>query len=114
MGLIRKSLSVGTLGVVAFRSNKEKLHRAEGSRRRAQEALERADTAREGAECRVTAAEERAEHADAEATKATKRLKRARKRGRGRRADRLAHLVATAEPIVRSTVDAGSRCRSRP
>ena len=33
MGLIRKTLSVGTLGVIAFRSKKEKLERADGSRR---------------------------------------------------------------------------------
>jgi chemotaxis protein histidine kinase CheA len=106
MGLIRKTLSVGTLGMVAFRSKTERLERADLARRRAQDALERADAARDDAVRRVATAEERAEHADAEAAKATRRLKRASKRGRrARNADRLARVVATAEPIVRSTLE---------
>jgi len=106
MGLIRKTLSVGTLGMVAFRSKTERLERADLARRRAQDALERADAARDDAVRRVATAEERAEHADAVAAKATRRLKRASKRGRrARNADRLARVVATAEPIVRSTLE---------
>src|SRR5687768_11080708 len=39
MGLIRKTVSVGTLGLVSFRSKKEKLRRAEFSQHDAEAAL---------------------------------------------------------------------------
>ena len=104
MGLIRKTASVGTLGLVSFRSKKEKLRRAEFSQHDAEAALEREHEARLEAEVRSIAAEKREKHAMAEAT----RVKRKSDKRRGRRShktDRLAGLVAGAEPIVRSGME---------
>ena len=53
MGLVRKTLSVGTLGVVSFRSKKEKLRRAERAREEAELALEAEHDARENAEIQL-------------------------------------------------------------
>ena len=55
MGLIRKTMSVGTLGIVSFRSKKERLQRAERSQQGAEEALEREHAARLSAEVRTIA-----------------------------------------------------------
>jgi hypothetical protein len=67
MGMIRKTMSVGTLGLVSFRSKKEKLRRAERSSRKAETALEAEHAARVSAESRITAAEKRVKHARAAA-----------------------------------------------
>ena len=74
MGLIRKTLSVGTLGIVPFRSKKEKLVRAERGRHQAE----------------VVAGRERAARVEAET--------RGRKARQAQRAERLAARVAAAEP----------------
>jgi hypothetical protein len=50
MGAIRKTFSIGSFGVVAFRSKKEKLHRAEAAQIDAESALEEEHSARQGAE----------------------------------------------------------------
>src|SRR6476660_3502317 len=50
MGVMRKTLSVGTLGVVSFRSKKERLRRAERSQRDAEAFLEAEHAARVAAE----------------------------------------------------------------
>ena len=123
MGLVRKTFSVATLGVVSFRSKKEKLRRAERSRRDAEIDLQRERSARESAERRIAAAEERVKHATGEASQAARRLekvKRKQKAERGRRRERaLGGVLAAAEPLVRSraqaardvTADAGRRLR---
>jgi uncharacterized protein YqjF (DUF2071 family) len=82
MSLIRKTISIGTLGVVSFRSKKELLKRAEQSRREADLALEDEHRAREAAESRVAAAEKRARQAQAEAEHTAQRLARAKRRFR--------------------------------
>ena len=104
MGLVRKTMSVGTLGLVSFRSKKEKLRRAEFSQHDAEAALEREHEARLTAEVRSIAAEKRVQKAKAEAARANRK---ADKRGGRRRhkSDRLAGLVAGAEPMVRSGVE---------
>ena len=101
MGLIRKTLSVGTLGIVSFRSKKEKLRRAERSQEDAEAALDREHAARVSAEERSIAAEKRVKRAQAE-------VAHAKRKGRGRRThktDRLGDLIAGAEPIVRSGME---------
>ena len=54
MGLIRKTLSVGTCGVVSFRSKKERLRRAERSQHDAEASLIGEHAARVAAEGRVS------------------------------------------------------------
>jgi hypothetical protein len=104
MGVVRKTLSIGTLGVVSFRSKKEKLRRADRSRREAELALEQEHGAREAAETRVAAAEKRVKHATAEAARNAQRFEKVKRRNRRRAA--LAELVHDSEPAVRSGADA--------
>lgn len=82
MGLIRKTLSVGTLGIVSFRSKKEKLQRAERGQHEAEAVAQRERTARIEVE------------------------KKGRRAARSDRTERLAALVAAAEPFVRQGLDA--------
>ena len=72
MGVIRKTVSVGTLGMVSWRSKKERLRRAEKSQRRAEISLTEEHKARVNAEERISAAEKRVKKASAEATHAAK------------------------------------------
>lgn len=103
MGMMRKTFSVGTLGLVSFRSNKELLRRAERSRRSAQTSLESERAARAAAEDRIVGAETRVKHATAEADRAAKRLEQSkRKRRRDRKAETMTAVIAGIEPIVRS------------
>ena len=82
MGLIRKTLSVGTFGVVSFRSKKEKLRRAERSQHDAEASLEEEHAARVAAEDRVSGSEKRAKRASAQAAHTAKRLERSKHRNR--------------------------------
>jgi len=104
MGMVRKTLSIGTLGVVSFRSKKEKLRRADRSRRDAEIALELEHDAREAAELRIAAAEKRVKHATAEAARNASKLAKVKRRDRRRAA--LGDLLRDAEPAVRSGADA--------
>lgn len=97
MGLIRKTLSIGTLGVVSFRSKKEKLQRAETS-------LEHEHAARVAAEARIANAEKRVKRARSEATRATKRLDK-RKQRRHRTSEHVTDALAGVGPAVRSGID---------
>lgn len=103
MGLIRKTCSIGTFGIVPFRSKKEKLRRADRARLAAEAALDREQRAREAAEVRIAAAEKRVKHAIAEASRTSHRLEKV-KRHRRRRTAALTEALAGAEPIVRSGV----------
>ena len=93
MGLMRKTLSVGTIGLISFRSKKERLQRAERAKRDAEESLEREHVAR-------VAAERRAKHPKRRRAKRRER-KHARTNEavavaveRGRRAGRAARKAA--------------------
>ncbi|HEY9558722.1 MAG TPA: hypothetical protein VIR58_18430, partial [Acidimicrobiales bacterium] len=81
MGIIRKTLSISTLGIVPFRSKKELLHRAEQGQQAAQEELAVVQAARAAADRRVADAERRAKQAE---LVALHEAKIAGKRGRGR------------------------------
>ena len=86
MGMIRKTLSIGTLGLVNFRSKKEKLARSEATTAAvaADRDLERA--ARLDAETRAATAQVQLKLAKREAAVASKQAAKLRKRGkRGKR-----------------------------
>lgn len=104
MGMVRKTLSIGTLGVVSFRSKKEKLRRADRSIHEAEIALEHEHNAREAAELRVAVAEKRVKHATSEATRNAAKLAKVKRRDRRRAA--IGELLRDAEPAVRSGADA--------
>ena len=101
MGMIRKTLSVGTFGMVSFRSTKEQLRRAERARWSAERDLEREHDARLDAETRVSKAERRLQQASDAAHRATERLERSRAKRRGERSERVRKLVESAEPAGR-------------
>ena len=122
MGIIRKTASIGTLGIISFRSKKELLRRAEKGKRSAEAELEREQTARFEADQRVTAAEKRVQKAELTAlheaqvaAKAKSKVKGGRRR-RGKRdkgaMDRLSDLVSAAQPVVEEQAkEAGRRAR---
>ena len=94
MGVIRKTVSISTLGIVPFRSKKEQLRRAEKAYRDAQVELVGEQAAREESDKRLAAAEKRARQAELLALQQAKkadvaRTKRtARRRARAASADR--------------------------
>ena len=98
MGMIRKTLSVSTFGLVSFRSTKEQLQRAERACSDAERALEREHAARVSAESRVSAAERRLERATDAAQHAAERLGRAKAKRSNRRAERVQSLLDNVEP----------------
>jgi hypothetical protein len=105
MGLVRKTFSVATLGIVSFRSKKEQLRRADKYRQDAEKVLAKERAARESAERRIATAEERVKHAIGEAAQVAQRLEKAnRKRkakGGRRRAGALAGVLAAADHAAR-------------
>lgn len=125
MGIIRKTLSVSTLGIIPFRSKKELLRRAEKERRAAEAQLERETLARSMLDKRVAAAEKRVREAELtalhEAKVAAKAKGKAAKGGRrGRRAAKnersarsvLSEIVEAAQPVVQEQAKvAGRRAR---
>ena len=124
MGIIRKTLSVSTLGVVSFRSKKELLRRAEKARRAAEAELGEQQSARAEADRRVAEAERRVARAEliavreakaaAKASKGSKgsggRGRRGRKQARSARArEALGDLIATAQPAAEDTAAKAGR-----
>lgn len=106
MGLIRKTLSVGTFGTVAFRGKKERLRRAERSIRDAEASLQKEHGARVSAENRVTAAEKRVKRAGTEAESAAKRLEQSKRRNRRHgKGETMGDVFAGLEPMLRSGVE---------
>lgn len=120
MGIIRKTASIGTLGIVSFRSKKELLRRAEKGKRAAEAELEREQAARAEADMRVSAAEKRVKRAELAALHEAQVAAKAKgkgKRGRRGRPDRgardmLSDFVAAAQPVVEEQAkEAGRRAR---
>lgn len=106
MGLIRKSLSVGTFGFVAFRSKKEKLRRAERSQRAAETSLQDEHAARVAAESGMLVAGKRARRARADAAHTAKRLERSKRRSRRHgKGETLLGAFGSVEPIVRNAME---------
>ena len=101
MGLVRKSLSISTLGLVNFRSKKELLRRAESDLDAANAELARHQEARTAAEGRVGTAEKRTRQAELQALHAAKKAAKLRgKKGKRARslAERLSDAIDIAEP----------------
>lgn len=117
MGIIRKTLSISTLGIVSFRSNKELLRRAEKARRQAEAELDREQTARSEADRRVADAERRVRLADLAALREAKSAAKGSGARRSRRKSSqlaaakgmLDELVTAAQPVVADTADAAGR-----
>jgi hypothetical protein len=119
MGVIRKTMSISTLGIVSFRSKKELLRRAEKDRRAAEAALSQEHEARADADRRVTAAEKRVHEAELAALREARSAAKAKAKGkRGRRRRRAKHgstmealgdLVAAARPVVEDQAKAAGR-----
>lgn len=124
MGIIRKSASIATLGIVPFRSRKELLKRAEKARLEAEAELQREQAARAEADQRVTAAEKRVQRAELTALHEAQVAAKAKSRskgGRGRRGrkgrrerakEMIGDLMAAAQPVVEEQAkQAGRRAR---
>ncbi|MEY2417814.1 MAG: hypothetical protein QOG90_494 [Actinomycetota bacterium] len=94
MGVIRKTASISTLGLVNFRSKKEKLQRAE--RRFDAEHL-----ARSVAESGFTKVEKELRRLSGNEAKAAKQLARLRRSRKVRRAETLTSFLSTAQPVVK-------------
>lgn len=116
MGLIRKTVSIGTLGIVPFRSKKEKLRRAEKAHREAQAELIGEQAARAESDKRLAAAEKRTRQAELLALQQAKKAdiasgKRKARRRKARREARTAieDLVGSATPVVEERAKALSR-----
>lgn len=114
MGLIRKTLSVSTLGVIPFRSKKEKLRRAERATRDAESELDRERSARAHAESRISEAEKRVKKAQLDALQAAKQLEKNRQKTgrRGKKARTVADMLTAAEPYVREGVESAKQASS--
>jgi len=85
MGLIRKTASISTLGLISFRSKKELLRRAEKERRAAEAEVERTRRAREALDVRLAETEKRARAAELQAQQQAKQAGVARGSRRARR-----------------------------
>lgn len=119
MGIIRKTASISTLGIVSFRSKKELLRRAEKDRLAAEAALSREQAARAEADRRVAAAEKRMQEAlhmarEKAYAKAKRKAGTGKRRGRRQRPDRgaievLGDLIAAAQPVVEEQAKAAGR-----
>jgi hypothetical protein len=119
MGVIRKTLSVSTLGIVDFRSKKEQLRRAEKAHREARAELAGEQAARSAADQRIAAAEKRARQAELLALQQSKKADVAKGKRRDRRRaaasqaiDAIEGFVSTNAPVVEERAkDLGRRGR---
>ncbi len=119
MGVIRKTLSISTLGIVDFRSKKEQLRRAEKAHREARAELAGEQAARSAADQRIAAAEKRARQAELLALQQSKKADVAKGKRRDRRRaatsqaiDAIEGFVTTNAPVVEERAkDLGRRGR---
>lgn len=106
MGVIRKTMSIGTLGIVNFRSKKERLARAEKAMADAMSARDAEHLAREVAESSFQKVSSELRRLSSAEEKAAKQLARLRKRSRRvRKAERLSGILSAATPMMHSGVD---------
>jgi hypothetical protein len=106
MGLVRKTVSIGTLGIVPFRSKKEKLRRAEKAHRKAEEALADEHAARAEVDKRLAAAEKRARQAELQALQQAKKADVAKGKRRERRRQGRVHAMEAIEDFVAAATPA--------
>jgi hypothetical protein len=106
VGVIRKTLSISTFGIVDFRSKKEQLRRAEKAHRAARAELVGEQAARAAADKRLAAAEKRAQQAELLALQQSTQADVAQRKRR-RRARRKA-AAAQAIEVTRGLVTANA------
>lgn len=106
MGVIRKTASIGTLGIVSFRSKKERLARAEKAMADALSARDAEHLARSVAESSFHRVESELRRLSSAEEKAAKQLARLRKRSRRvRKAERLNGVLSGASPMVKDGME---------
>ena len=106
MGLVRKTMSIGTLGLVHYRSADERaLRKAQKELGAANADLERERSARAEAEEGISRAQERAHAAEVEARKAARAASRHRGR-KGKKAQKNQTVLDRIGPMVEAAVDA--------
>lgn len=103
MGVIRKTLSISTLGIVDFRSKKEQLRRAEKAHRAARAELAGEQAARTAADKRITAAEKRTHQAELLALQQAKKAEAAKGKRRARRKAATNQAFEAIEDFVSAT-----------
>lgn len=103
MGVIRKTLSISTLGIVDFRSKKEQLRRAEKAHRAARAELAAEQAARTAADKRITAAEKRTRQAELLALQQAKKAEVAKGKRRARRKAATNQAFEAIEGFVTAT-----------
>jgi hypothetical protein len=102
VGLIRKTLSISTLGIVDFRSKKEQIRRAEKAQRAAQAELAGVEAARAVTDARLAAAEKRAKNAEVVARQQAKLAGEGKTKRRDRRRGSAAQALEAIEDLVSS------------
>lgn len=103
MGVIRKTLSISTLGIVDFRSKKELLRRAEKAHRAARAELAGEQAARTAADKRIAAAEKRTRQAELFALQQAKKADAAKGKRRARRKAAAGQAFEAIEGFVSAT-----------
>lgn len=102
MGVIRKTASISTLGLINFRSKKEKLERAEKAMTDAIHARDAEHLARSVAEQGFSKVEAELRRLSASEAKAARQLARLRKRSRRvRKAEKLNGILVGATPMMK-------------
>ena len=102
MGLIRKTLSISTFGIVDFRSKKEQIRRAEKAQRAAQAELAGVEAARRVTDQRLAEAETRARKAELLALRQAKLADEGKTSRRDRRHARRSDALEAIEGLVAS------------
>src|SRR6476646_7616225 len=97
MGVIRKTASISTLGLVNFRSKKEKLRRAERQ-------LGAEQLARSVAEDGFSKVEKELKRLSGNEAKAAKQLARLRRGRKVRKAETLSTFLSAAQPVVKDSM----------
>jgi hypothetical protein len=100
VGVIRKTVSISTLGIVDFRSKKEQLRRADKAHRAAQAELIGEQAARAAADKRIAAAEKRARQAELLALQQAKKADVASGKRRDRRKAAASQAIEAIEGFV--------------
>ncbi|QGG93769.1 hypothetical protein [Actinomarinicola tropica] len=114
MGLIRKTLSISTLGLVSWRSKKERIRRAEKALADAEADLEREHQAREAADGRLSEALKRAKKAELDAIQEAEAAgKERRRRKRHDKAAAAATMKAARKPKSRRAKRKAEKARGR-
>ncbi len=98
MGVIRKTMSIGTLGLVNFRSKKEKLARAHTAMATAVADRDAEHLAREVAESSFSKVEAELRRLTGAEAKAAKQLARLRRSRKVKKAETLSGMLAAATP----------------